>query len=449
MQLQRDSWLSNHAREFLSFGMRVAYTGLAFIITVILARLLGPASLGKYFEVAAWILLISGAVQAGWASFLVREVAELHEKGLAARAAGVTLLSKRVVGVIGVVAALLLIATAYFTRTDAETMTVLVIAAPIIPLLAMSATLQAVTRGMGWPLLGQMSDNLARPCIQLIGLLCFVVGLVAVGLTPASAMAIFLFAVACGAGLAAWLERPASEPLRGPEAPRVPPSSEWLGSFLRNAAISWSTAVNMQIGTLVLASTASDPEIADFRISQQLALLMAIGLTAVATHSAPEISRRIARNDLPALQALATKVSYMSLAAALPIAMLYFLFGRSIIAICFGQDFAGAYEPLLILAVGQIVNAAMALATVIAVAARSEATAVRAHLIGAASNVLLCFFLVPAYGALGAAIGSSAALIAWNLLLFVHVKRKFGISSFAGTGALSTLYLALARRRKP
>lgn len=419
-------------KEILSFGLRIVYAGLAFLTTVLLARLLGPAPLGKYFEIVAWVLLVGAVVQSGWSIFLVREVAALRETGRIPELAGLIWLCTLIVGAISIAAALSMVLIAYVTGTDAATMRIVLIAAVIIPLLATSTVRQAVARGMGWPLLGQICESLVRPGIQMTGLLCVALGLVfAAGLDPTGAISILLLATIAAAVLAFAIERRATADIRRTGPRKVPRASEWLGSFTHNALIGWSSAVNLQIGTLVLANMATDPLVADFRIAQQLALLMSIGFTAVGTLHAAELSRSYSRGDLRSLQALVRRASLFSLAAALPLAMGYIVLGRPGIALVFGPEFAGAYAPLLILIVGQLVNAAFGLGTIIAVATRSEAFALRAHVVSAVCNVAVSILLVPLLGTVGAALGSTFSLIVWNLLLYLYLKRNFGISSIA------------------
>jgi O-antigen/teichoic acid export membrane protein len=96
-------------REFVSIGMRLTYTGLAFLSTVLLTHLVSPSELGRYFAILALILLIGSTVQSGWAPFLVREIAALHEQGRGAELAGIGRLAIRVVGGIAVVTSLIAI----------------------------------------------------------------------------------------------------------------------------------------------------------------------------------------------------------------------------------------------------------------------------------------------------------------------------------------------------
>jgi O-antigen/teichoic acid export membrane protein len=53
-------------------------------------------------------------------------------------------------------------------------------------------------------------------------------------------------------------------------------------------------------------------------------------------------------------------------------------------------------------------------------------------------NFLGCLLLIPAIGGIGAAIATSAALIAESALLFVVTKRRLGLHVFIWRGAGGT-----------
>lgn len=421
-------------REATGIGMRVAHSALAFLVSVALARLLNPTQLGQYFEVLAWVLLLGAVVQTGWAPFLVREVSSLRVQGKSETLNGIAWLSLRLVGAASLAAALLMIALAYVSGTGGSGIELIIVGAIVIPLLSTSSIRQAITRGMGSPLLGQICESLTRPGIQLILLSCWWMGLLGSAAGPTTAMAIFLIAIASSSILAFYLERRSTVEVRHSATRVVPGRSEWLGSLTRNALIGWSTALNLQVGTLVLAYAAPDPEVAAFRIAQQLSILMALGLNAVITLYAPELGRAFARGDLAAMQLLARKGAIISVLAAIPTALVYVFFGPLLLEQLYGAVYASAYLPLMVMALGQLANAGFGLVTVIAVATRSEAVALRVHVIGAATNLLLCLVLVPVLGAVGAALATAISLITWNFLIFRALKRKFGISSFVGWG---------------
>lgn len=426
-------------REFVSIGMRLTYTGLAFLSTVLLTHLVSPGELGRYFAILALILLIGSTVQSGWAPFLVREIAALHERGRAAELAGIGRLAIRVVGGIAVVTSLIAILIGFMRHFASSDMLLLWIAAPIIPLLSTSSVRQAITRGMGHPLLGQICESATRPGIQVLGLFCWWLGLF--GSIPGAlgALTIFLVAIGVSAVVAYGLERRLTAPVRQSVQPRVPPRPEWVGSLVRNAMIGWSAAVNEQVGTLILARFAPHAEVALFRVATQTSLLLVLGLNAVIMVYAPDLSRSFARKDLPAFQRLATKGAIFGLLAALPLAAVYLIFGNSLLSLLFGGQYATAHGPLVILTIGQLTNAMFGLVMTMAIATRSEAAALKAQLIGASSNVFLCLLLVPPFGAAGAACASAVSLFLWNMILSRYLLRKVGVRSYVSIPAIRFL----------
>jgi O-antigen/teichoic acid export membrane protein len=432
-------------REFVSIGMRVTYTGLAFLSTIFLTHLVGPGELGRYFAIVALILLIGSTVQSGWAPFLVREIASLQEQGRAAELAGIGRLAIRVVGGIAVLAAAIAILIGFLGHASPEDRLLLWIAVPIVPLLSTSSVRQAITRGMGHPLLGQICDSATRPGIQVLGLFCWWLGLFG-GLQGAvAALTIFLVAIAVSAVVAYVIERRATSPVRKQVQPRVPPRPQWLGSLVRNAMIGWSAAVNEQIGTLILARFASHAEVALFRVATQTSLLLVLGLNAVIMVYAPDLSRSFARKDFPVIQELATKGAVFGLMSALPLAAGYLIFGSQLLSLLFGAQYSDAYLPLVVLTVGQLANGMFGLVMTMAIATRSEGAALKAQLLGASGNVLLCLLLVPSFGAVGAACASAVSLLIWNVFLSRYLLRNFGVRSFVTTGAVR--HLTLRRRR--
>jgi O-antigen/teichoic acid export membrane protein len=434
-------------REFVSIGMRLTYTGLAFLSTVLLTHLVSPSELGRYFAILALILLIGSTVQSGWAPFLVREIASLHEQGRGAELAGIGRLALRVVGGVAVGTSLIAIMIAMTRRASSQDVLLLWIAAPIIPLLSTSSVRQAITRGMGHPLLGQICESATRPGIQVLGLCCWWLGLFGDGLPGAvTALTIFLVAIGASAAVAYVLERRVTAPVREHVEPRAPPQPEWLGSLIRNAMIGWSAAVNEQIGTLVLAGFASHAEVALFRIATQTSLLLALGLNAVVAVYAPDLSRAFARKDLGTIQRLATKGALFALMSAVPLAALYLIFGSQILSLVFGPQYANAHTTLVVLTLGQLVNAMFGLVMTMAIATRSETAALKAQLVGACGNVLLLLLLVPPFGAVGAACASAVSLLLWNVILSRYLLRNFGVRSFIAIPGLA--YLA-DRKRSP
>jgi O-antigen/teichoic acid export membrane protein len=319
-----------------------------------------------------------------------------------------------------------------FGSGDRETFMLFLAGAPIILLLSTSSLRQAVTRGLGRPLLGQVCELVARPGVQLIGLGVLASGLVTLRPTPLAAMIIFLVAIATSAILAFLLQAPLMPRLPVGERPLLPPRSEWLGPFFRTAVVGWAQAINLQIGTIVLGAMSGDAEVANFRIAQQLATLLAFGLTVVTALYANEFSRLFVRGEIRTLERLAAKGAIIGGATALAIGLLFLLGGQWLIDRLFGEGFSAAFVPLAVMILGQLVNALFGPVGAVAIATKNEKSAMTVHLVSVAVNVLLCALLVPVWGAVGAAAGAAFSLALWNIILFYVIRRRLGISAYAG-----------------
>jgi O-antigen/teichoic acid export membrane protein len=413
--------------EYLGFAMRGSYTLLALLVSVLLARLLGAAPLGQYYAVVAWILLVGTIVQSGWAPFLVREVAALHEMERYAELGGLTRAARRMVAAIAVAAAAILVAVPFFMGDSDGSAALFVVGAPIIVLLSTSSIRQAITRGMGRPLLGMICENLTRPGVQVVGLAVLASGLFAVRADPLSAMMVFLVAIASSAMLAFYFERRVLKSAVPSVAPRLPPVSTWVGSFIRTAVIGWSQALNQQVGTLVLSGVSSDVEIAHFRVAQQLSLLLPFGLSIVTTMYANNFSRLYTRGDLGELERLAAKGALISGATAAAIGGVFLIGGRPLIAAIYGAEFAPAFLPLALLIVGQAVNTFFGPGAILSITTRNEGSALKAHVLSAVVNLALCALLAPLWGAAGAAVAAAVSLSTWNIILYLILKRRLGV----------------------
>lgn len=416
--------------EAIAFVMQGAYLGLGFLITILLARLLGPDNAGLYFQVVAWLLLISSAIQIGWGPFLIREVAVLREQGRAGELRGIVQVAIATVALIGIAAGGLFIAVAWsVVDTELQRLTY-AIAAPAILLIGAGAIWQVVTRALGRPLLGQLCDYIARPVVQFVGLALVWFGVIVERATAKEAMAIFVLAVGTSALLAWILERWAVRANVPRERAIMPPVRHWIGSLLTNSLIGWLGTLNQQIGTILLGAFVATSEIANFRIALQLSVLLGLGLAAVNAIYGKDFARLVVLGDYEAIQAQAIRSSRFSVMIALPIAAIFVFFGRPLIAQLFGDEFSGAYLPLAILIVGQLANAAFGSVLSICVATRNEGAGLTVQALAVLGNVGISIGLAPFLGTIAFAIGMAASLVFWNAMLFLFLKRKMGIVSF-------------------
>ncbi|MGH7006216.1 MAG: polysaccharide biosynthesis C-terminal domain-containing protein, partial [Alphaproteobacteria bacterium] len=89
--------------------------------------------------------------------------------------------------------------------------------------------------------------------------------------------------------------------------------------------------------------------------------------------------------------------------------------------------YVAAHTPLVILAVGQLVNVSMGSVASLLNMTGHERDTTRIIFVGATLNVVLNVSLTPIWGMTGAAIATASGLIIWNLIMRHQVRKRTGI----------------------
>jgi O-antigen/teichoic acid export membrane protein len=127
------------------------------------------------------------------------------------------------------------------------------------------------------------------------------------------------------------------------------------------------------------------------------------------------------------LQTMITRSSQAILLVAVPSVIAIILFGPLVIRIFFGAHYEGAYIPLVILTIGQLVNAATGSVSSLLNMTGHERETTRVLLMAAIVNIGLSLSLTPIWGMIGAAVATSCTLIFWNLTMWRIVYKRLGI----------------------
>jgi O-antigen/teichoic acid export membrane protein len=116
------------------------------------------------------------------------------------------------------------------------------------------------------------------------------------------------------------------------------------------------------------------------------------------------------------------------LAFSIPVSIVLIIWGREILAL-FGTQFTYGYPALVILTVGQLVNAFSGPVGFIMTMTGRHVEA--SYVIGgsAALNVILNAALIPSLGIIGAAVATSITVALWNFTLVCRVKSQLNIHS--------------------
>lgn len=415
-----------------SLILKVSDVLFSFLVAVTLARVLGADGYGAYSYVYALVSVLAIPAQFGLPNLLVRETAKALAKQEWGAIQGVWRWAGKTTSLLAVVLILgtyvvVLFWGEYFTPSQVRTMFWGLI---LMPLIAFGELRGAALRGLHRVVEGQIPEQAIMPGLFFIFTLVAAFVFPTMSITPATAMALQVVAAAVAFMTGAWfLWRATPNEVRG--ASPVYQNRNWLASTLPLAFIGGMQMINRRTSILILGIFVNSSQVGIFRVADQMALLISLGLQAMNLVVAPQFARLHAIGDKENLQKLATTSSRIVFFLTLLVVVAFLLFGKPFLRLVFGEEFSLAYVPLTILAVGQLINAVTGSVAVLLNMTGHEQDTARGMTISAVGNIILNLILVPLWGFNGAALASAVTFTAWNILLWVAVRKKLHINSMA------------------
>lgn len=409
-----------------SLVLKIANTALTLLLAVVLARVLGVKNFGIYAFCLSVIQILTVPAMLGGQQLLVREIAAYRAKGEYHFLRGLLMRFRQASFLASLVLALAGAAVGYFAYSESAMFVPFLVAMAIVPLHTAMQLQGAALRGLRRVLMGQAALML-RP-----GLVILLVGgafwFTRKNLGAEAALTAQLTASAVLVMITFFLLRYA---LPGAAKTAKPgyETSRWVKSMLPFVFASGMQILNKETSVVLLGIMQTPEDVGLFRVAQRGALLIPFGLQAVNMAMAPAVSELFTNGERKRLQRMISKGIMAVLAFALPVALALILGGKWIIPLVFGADYAPAYIPLVILCLGQLVNAGMGSVGVILNMVGLERFNARGVTIAAIISVFLNFVLIPLFGIMGAAIATSASLVTWNVLLYTWLYRETGIVS--------------------
>lgn len=413
-------------RGLLGVGwLKILSMPLALSTSVILARFLGPEGYGQYVFVFSLIGFLALPVGPGPGQLITREVAKFHHdrawdyfSGIIRRSFQWVFFSSLIMMTV-----ILVVAISYAEWQPENRWALVVFASFLIPLLGVNTIRANVLRGLRFVVLAQLPTLMVRPGLHLL----FVGGFLAIGiLTPLSAILsqVVATAVAVLIGTVLALDRIPLEVKRSP--PRYH-DKFWLSAIVPLSLLVLVGTLNGQIGIISLGLLVGDEDVANMQVALSASILIAFPLSIVNLVIGPYVTGAMKENDTPRIRSLSVYSSFIAIMAASPIAIPLIVWGEEVVGLVYGQDYiAGAINPLMILCIGQIFNVVFGSVGVFLTMTGHERDTLSGQLFAAAINVSLCFALVPAMGATGAATATSIGLVTWNVILAYRFFKRLG-----------------------
>jgi O-antigen/teichoic acid export membrane protein len=171
-------------------------------------------------------------------------------------------------------------------------------------------------------------------------------------------------------------------------------------------------------------------EVAAFRVVHSAALLNQLVFTSFALLFTPLAARYFARGDTPGINSLYWRTAAWMAVFSFPIFAMTFSLAGPVTVTLYGEEYRESAIYLALLSLGYYFNVALGFNGLTLKVVGRLRYVVTLNILAAFANVALNLLLIPRYGALGAAIGTTATLILHNVLKQAGLRLATGVSIF-------------------
>jgi len=414
-----------------SIAIRIIGTGLAFALSIVLARTLGAEGFGIYSFVLSLLILFSIPIQAGFPNLAVREISKSHQDNDWLQIKGIWIWIVKLIIIYFIALSILFFITYFFEIywISIDRLDVFLVGFILIPLIAMLALNGAYLRGLSRVIIGIIPDTIIRPGLTLLVVLLTIVIFSKESITPYSAMMFYvlsIFIAFCISLFFMWRFTPKENrnlTLFSIEA------TKWKQAAYPLSIVGGLQLMYSYVDVIILGIFHSNEDVGVYRAVGQLGTLVVFGLTAINQMLHPYFSKLYTKNDIKELQKV---VMYSSIAiftfATIP-ALAFLLGGEFILKFIFGEEFVLGFVPLAILTLGQLANALFGSVGALLNMTGHEKDAMRGMFYSLFVNIVLAFMLIPPFGIIGASIATAISLLTWNIILHYYVKKRLNIES--------------------
>jgi O-antigen/teichoic acid export membrane protein len=407
----------------MGFITKVVAAGMAFLISVLFARQLGPEDFGVYAMAMSAIGLLSTVVTIGLPMLVVRQVAIYSESKQWGLLKGIIYRSYQWSALTAVLMVIVL-GTVTLVFIPSVWQAVSVLGLIMLPFLALNQLRAATLRGLHWVVLADVPELLFRPLLVLImiGISLFLVkteqgGQWAIGIQLIATFLSFL--------IGAWLlKQRVPRHLVGVVAKFE--NKIWLAAGVTFLGVALVSAAEGQVALLLLGSMAGARYAGLYQAAFQLVTPIIFGLMAVNMALQSKLAAAWSAGDKQLAQKLVTEAARLSLLVALMCSGVLLWFAEECLAL-FGDAYREAVLALRILVLGQLFNAAAGSCGVVLSMTGHQREVLRGVVLALIVNFVLCMLLIPHWSIVGAAVAASSGLVIWNTYLMWQAKKLTGI----------------------
>ncbi len=409
----------------LSAILKISGILLGILSTLLYVKVLSLEDFGTFSFVMAAITILTIPTAMGVPEVLIRETARSVSVGDVDRFYRLLVWARNSLTVTTGLVVIGLVVWRSFINPGLS-LGLLVLICSTLLVVALNSIRSSVLIGLNATIHGQVADGLIKPLFLILILLLAFWGQEKI--SPEAAVFVNLVSVSAGFIYGAVVLKKRLPSRSGFDPPKSATDTWlWSSSALPLGLISGMYLVSQQLDILVLGALSSKNEVAVYRIVSQMGMLAILGQQFVRLVVAPRFASFWHTSQIGELQAVARISSQVSLAVAIIVSATFVLAGEFLLGRVFGHEFESGYAPLLVLCLGQVVNASFGSTGNLLNMCGHERKSVFGLIVGVTANMVCAFLLVPKFGALGAAISTAVGLCVWNFLLWKAVREHIGV----------------------
>ena len=410
-----------------TFSIRLLNIGLAYIVSILLARLLGADGYGSYIYALALVNFLKIPTMLGMNPLIIREVSAYQAREKWGLAKGIVRWTSWVIFLLSLLSAIVagLLVWQFQSQLKVDSIAVILVALISLPLANLLKVKESQLHAFKHIVKAQLPEVIIRP-ILLISLLSILYFLFREQLDSTWAIGVYVLATGiCLIVISIVIDRVIPKQIVTAK-PEYRPKF-WLNEAFPMLLTGSMYLINNQTDTLMLGVLTNSASVGIYSIANRGASLMNFVLSVFNVSLAPTIASLHAKGEKEKLQKIVTKSANLVLLSSLPIAVVLIFFGKWFLAM-FGQEFVRGQTVLSILCIGKLINASTgAVALLLNMTGYQKYTFIGVA-VSAVLNVILNASLIPQWGAEGAATATAISTVVWNILLVIFVQQRLKIN---------------------
>lgn len=411
-----------------AFAIRVLSAAIAFFSQVVLARWMGSFQYGIFVWIWVAVVIVGSLSCFGFPSIVVRFIPKYRHSKDNNSLRGIILGSKLFAFFSASLFALVGISGVYLLGDSLQSVYVIPIylAAICLPMLALTETMDGISRAFSWITLGLSPTFILRPLL----ILALMFGAVQTGYLANAQTAMTATIIAT------WLTGMIQLFMLNNKLNTTLPRGTkrfnfklWLTVAAPVFLIEGFFALLTNVDIMIVGFFLDPSKVAVYFAAVKVLALVHFVYFAVKAASAHRISQYYHSGEIEQYHAKIHEVTRWTFWPSLVFSGVLLLLGPYLLYM-FGEEFAEGYPLLFVLVIGLVARSSIGPAeTILTMSGEQNACAV-IYGITLTVNIMLNIMLIPMFGLMGAAIGTTIALIYEAFALYSAARRLLKINIF-------------------